>query len=124
MHSPLVPVHVPMDLQGHFLNILLSEKENILSLILSLGTFRLFNRFVHRFVPLRTSLGTRDISNFVPTRTGTFRILSIDLSIDLSLSLFLSLVILGRNFLVFNCKFAIIFYPSANSFFTHLSRFC
>lgn len=36
MHSPLVPVHVPMDLQGHFLNILLSEKENILSLALSL----------------------------------------------------------------------------------------
>nr|DAY22946.1 MAG TPA: hypothetical protein [Caudoviricetes sp.] len=33
MHSPLVPVHVPMDLQGHFLNILLSEKENILSLV-------------------------------------------------------------------------------------------
>ena len=39
MHSPLVPVHVPMDLQGHFLNILLSEKENILSLILYLGHF-------------------------------------------------------------------------------------
>lgn len=105
MHSPLVPVHVPMDLQGHFLNILLSEKENILSLVLSL-------------------VRDRDISIFVPRGTGTYRILSIDLSIDLSLSLFLSLVIFWRNFLIFNCKIAIIFDPSADSFFTYLSRIC
>ena len=68
MHSPLVPVHVPMDLQGHFPNILLSEKENILSLILSLGTFRLFNRFVPIFVLQMICLGTRDISIICPSK--------------------------------------------------------
>nr|DAK39314.1 MAG TPA: hypothetical protein [Caudoviricetes sp.] len=27
MHSPLVPVHVPMDLQGHFLKFFFSKRE-------------------------------------------------------------------------------------------------
>ena len=63
-----VPVHVPMDLQGHFPNILLSEKENILSLILSLGfsglSLELKNRMVVSF--LRDILGFVLVPHFVP----------------------------------------------------------
>ena len=60
-HSPLVPVHVPMDLQGHFSNILLSEKENILSLILSLS----FSGLSLEPQPLMVARFLRDIFGFV-----------------------------------------------------------
>lgn len=122
--KPPVPVPVPMDHQGHFPKYFPSKKEIFCPSFCpssGTGTFRLFNRFVPRFVPQKIGSGTRDISMFVPQGTGTFRILSIDLSIDLSLSLFLSLVIFWRNFLIFNCKIAIIFDPSTDCFFTNLS---
>nr|DAI40469.1 MAG TPA: hypothetical protein [Caudoviricetes sp.] len=84
MHSPLVPVHVPMDLQGHFLNILLSEKENILSLALSLIfpglSLELKKRMVVSFLRdilgfvlvLIDTLGTQGHSRFCPWKAGTF----------------------------------------------------
>jgi len=67
MHSPLVPVPVLLNSQGHFLNILLSEKENILSLALSLSfsglSLELKTRMVVRFL--------RDILGFVFVPTDT-----------------------------------------------------
>ena len=100
MHSPLVPVHVPMDLQGHFLNILLSEKENILSLALSLSFSGLslelkkrmvvsFLRYILGFVlVLIDTLGTQGHSRVLPLESrdipeGHFRVCPSGLSLSL-----------------------------------------
>ena len=87
MHSPLVPVPVLLNSQGHFLNILLSEKENILSLVLSLGHIEYFIEMSLYFYISRTyRINT-------PLSLGTYRIMSFDVSIDMSFDVSLSLFI-------------------------------
>ena len=63
MHSPLVPVPVFLNSQGHFPNILLSEKENILSLFLSLKIRDIFDKLSILSLVF-SSLRVRDIFDY------------------------------------------------------------